>query len=170
MVERESNMALTASKTPTSTIHTYLMHLEGSITGTAPTSSDLSKFKKVMDIKDYPDMGGKPDTIETTTLSDDTQTSVNGVQKLDSFEFTANYTKESYASMKAIDEKGNDEWWALYLGAAADGTTPDGHDGIFVWKGGSTTYLTSGATNKVREMKTYISAGTKPVTVEPAGA
>lgn len=170
MVERESNMALTASKTPTSTIHSYLMHLDGSITGNAPTSSDLSKFKKVMDIKDYPDMGGKPDTIETTTLSEDTQSNINGVQKLDSFEFTANYTKDTYTAMKAIDAKGNDEWWALYLGAGSDGVTPDGHDGIFVWKGGSTTYLTSGATNKVREMKTYISAGTKPVMVEPASA
>ena len=161
-------MALTASKTPTSTIHTYLMHLEGSITGDKPASSDLAKFKKVIDIKDYPDLGGKPETIETTTLSEETQTSVNGVQKLDSFEFTANYTKDKYAALKAIDAKGNGEWWAIYMGAAADGVTPDGHDGIVVWQGGSTTFITSGGVNKVREMKTTISVGTKPEMVEPA--
>lgn len=156
-------MASTASASPTSTIHSYLMHLDGTITGAKPTSSDLSKFNKVMDIKDYPDMGGKPETIETTTLSDEVQTNINGVQKLDSFEFTSNYIKSVYDAMKAIDKKGSDEWWALYLGAGSDGTTPDGHDGIFVWKGGSTTYLTSGATNKAREMKTVISVGCKVI-------
>lgn len=166
----ESRMALTASTTPTSTVHTYLLHLDGSLTGQSPTSADLSKFKKVMDIKSYPAMGGKPDMLDTSSLSVDVETSIRGLQKLDSFEFSANYTKASYDAMRKIDELGDDQWWALYLGAGSDGKTPDGHDGIFVWQGGSTTYLDSGDVNKVREMKTYISAATKPVMVEPASA
>lgn len=161
-------MALTASKTPTSTIHTYLMHLEGTITGEEPVSADLSKFKKVIDIKSYPNLGGDPEKIETTDLSNKTETSVNGVQKLDNLEFTANYVREKYKALKEIDAKGNGEWWAIYFGAAADGVTPDGHDGITLWQGGSTTYIVGADVNKVREMKIVISAGTNPKMIDPA--
>ena len=31
-------------------------------------------YEKLVDIKDYPDIGGSPETLETTTLSDSMQT------------------------------------------------------------------------------------------------
>ena len=51
-------------------------------------------YEKLVDIKDFPDLGGSPEMLETTTLSDGMQTYIPGIQSLDALEFTANYTKE----------------------------------------------------------------------------
>ena len=37
--------------------------------------------------------------METTTLSDATQTFINGIQTLSAMEFTANYTKEDFEAV-----------------------------------------------------------------------
>lgn len=160
--------AAAADKSATSTIHTYLMHFK-SVAGAKPASSDLAQCEKVVDIKDYPDLGGDPEKIESTTLSDAVQTNVSGVQKLDSLNFTSNYTKEDYKKLKDLEKLGEDEWWALYFGAGSDGS-PDGHNGILVWQGGPTTYITSGKVNAVREMKTTFSNKTAIEMIEPASA
>jgi hypothetical protein len=160
--------AAAADKSATSTIHTYLMHFK-TIAGEKPASSDLAQCEKVVDIKDYPDMGGDPEKIESTTLSDESQTNVNGVQKLDSLTFTSNYVKDDYKKLKDLEKQGEDQWWAVYFGADPAGK-PDGHNGILVWKGGPTTYITSGKVNAVREMKTTFSTKTGIEMVEPASA
>ena len=45
--------------------------------GTSPTA-----LQKLVDIKDFPDLGGAPELLETTTLSDSSQTFINGVQSV----------------------------------------------------------------------------------------
>ena len=47
-------------------------------------------WSKLIDIKDFPDLGGSPELLETTTLSDKMQTYIPGIQSLDALEFTAN--------------------------------------------------------------------------------
>ncbi|HHZ02043.1 MAG TPA: phage tail protein, partial [Tissierellia bacterium] len=64
--------------------------------GTSPES-----LNKKIDIKNFPDLGGAPEMLETTTLSDDTQTYILGIQSLDALEFTANYTKEDFEAVLA---------------------------------------------------------------------
>ena len=53
-------------------------------------------YAKLIDIKDFPDLGGAPEMLETTTLSDSMQTYIPGIQSLDGLEFTANYTKSDF--------------------------------------------------------------------------
>ena len=57
---------------------------------------ETSTYTKLVDIKDFPDLGGAPEMLETTTLSDKMQTYIPGIQSIDALEFTANYTKEDY--------------------------------------------------------------------------
>ena len=149
---------MAAATTATATINTFLMKFDG-VTA-EPTSADISKATKLLDIKSHPAMGGEPEQLETTTLSDDIETFINGVQSADTKEFTANYIPSAYQKLKALE---GDEslWWGLFLGADSKGN-PDGHDGIFVWQGGITTAFNEGEVNAVREMTCYISSGTKP--------
>ena len=63
---------------------------------------DTSTYTKLVDIKDFPDLGGAPEMLETTTLSDKMQTYIPGIQSLDALEFTANYTKTDFTTLKAL--------------------------------------------------------------------
>nr|WP_314639903.1 hypothetical protein [uncultured Olsenella sp.] len=155
-----------ASKSATSTINTFLMHFT-TVAGSKPVKTDLTSVEKVVDIKSYPDFGGAPEKVETTTLSEDTSSFVSGVQKLDSFEFTANYILSDYTKAKTLEAKGGDEWWAVFFGAGSDGQ-PDGHDGIVAWKGGLTAYISGAGVNAAREMKLNYSVKTKPELVSQA--
>ena len=71
-------------------------------------------WSKLIDIKDFPDLGGSPELLETTTLSDKMQTYIPGIQSLDALEFTANYTKEDYSTLKALEGVEND--YAVWFG------------------------------------------------------
>ena len=62
-------------------------------------------YTKLIDIKEFPDLGGAPEMLETTTLSDKMQTYIPGIQSLDSLEFTANYTLEDYKALVAMQRK-----------------------------------------------------------------
>ena len=64
-----------------------------------------STYEKLIDIKDFPDLGGSPEMLETTTLSDKMQTYIPGIQNIDALEFSANYTLEYYKKIKALEGK-----------------------------------------------------------------
>jgi hypothetical protein len=51
-------------------------------------------------IKGFPDLGGAPETIETTTLSDAIRTYVLGIQAGGVMEFRYNYAKALYTTIK----------------------------------------------------------------------
>ena len=44
-------------------------------------------YEKLVDIKDFPDLGGAPEMLETTTLSDKMQTYIPGIQSLDALAY-----------------------------------------------------------------------------------
>ena len=62
-------------------------------------------YEKLVDIKDFPDLGGSPELLETTTLSNRAQTYIHGIQSMDAMEFTANYDKASYLTIKGLEKK-----------------------------------------------------------------
>lgn len=64
-----------------------------------------SAVAKVIDIKDFPDLMGEPNMLETTTLSDGAQTYIPGIKSMDSMAFTFNYTKEAFAAVKKDEGK-----------------------------------------------------------------
>lgn len=123
-------------------------------TGSTPT------YEKLIDIKDFPDLGGAPEMLETTTLSDGSQTYILGIQKLEALEFTANYTKTDYETLAAL--VGTDTDYAVWFGATEAGgvITPDGADGKFAFKGQLSVYVEGGGVNEVVDMIITIAPST----------
>ena len=122
------------------------------------------KWEKLIDIKSYPDLGGAPELLETTTLSDPMTTNIMGIQSLDALEFECNYTLEDYTKLKAME--GTDMEFAVWLGGTQSGNTvtPDGSDGKFEFGGQLSVYVTGGGVNEVRGMTVSIAAST-PITM-----
>ena len=123
----------------TSTSNTFLMYNNG------------SAMVKLIDIKDFPDMGGEPEKIDTTTLSDTTKTSIPGIQDVDTYQFTTNYSKNDYNTIKELE--GNTQSFAVYFGT-------NGADGMCAFSGQVSVWITGGGINDVREMKLAISPST----------
>lgn len=123
-----------------------------------------TSYEKLIDIKDFPDLGGSPEMLETTTLSDKMQTYIPGIQSLDALEFTANYTKEDYTKLKALEGKETD--FAVWFGGTEEGSTltPTGTDGKFEFKGQLSAYPVGGGANEVVGMNITIAPST-PITM-----
>lgn len=121
-------------------------------------------WEKLIDIKDFPDLGGAPEMLETTTLSDPMQTYIPGIQSLDSLEFNANYTKEDFTKLKALEGAEHD--YAVWFGGTEAGSvlTPTGDDGKFLFKGQLSVFPVGSGTNEVVGMTITIAPST-PITV-----
>ncbi|MDR0821698.1 MAG: phage tail protein [Oscillospiraceae bacterium] len=119
-----------------------------------------STYAKLINIKDFPDLGGSPEMLETTTLSDKMQTYIPGIQSLDALEFTANYTKEDYTTLKALE--GVEHEYAVWFGGTETGgvITPTGSDGKFEFKGQLSAFPVGGGVNEVVDMTVTIAPST----------
>ena len=117
-----------------------------------------SDYTKLVDIKDFPDLGGSPEMLETTTLSDAMQTYIEGIMSSDALEFTANYTKEDYEKLLAL--KGKEESFAVYFGET-------GTNGIFYFKGYLSAIVNGGGVNEVVGMTISIAPSTAITTEAP---
>ena len=119
-----------------------------------------ASYEKLIDIKDFPDLGGSPEMLETTTLSDRMQTYIPGVQSLDALEFTANYTKEDFTKLKALE--GVEHEFAVWFGGTEEANvlTPTGTDGKFQFKGQLSVYPVGGGVNEVVDMTITIAPST----------
>lgn len=127
-----------------STYGVYLMK------GTKGTG-DAITYSKLIDIKDFPDLGGAAEMLETTTLSDSMQTYIAGIQGSDALEFTANYTKTDFDALK--DLEGVQTPFAVYFGDKGD-------DGMFSWEGYLTVRVNGGGVNEVVGMTISIAPAT----------
>lgn len=121
-------------------------------------------YEKLIDIKDFPDLGGAPEMLETTTLSDRMQTYIPGIQSLDALAFTANYTKEDFSELKALEGVEND--YAVWFGGTetAGVVTPTGTDGKFEFRGQLSVFPVGGGVNEVVDMNVTIAPST-PITM-----
>ena len=119
-----------------------------------------STYAKLVDIKDFPDLGGAPEMLETTTLSDKMQTYIPGIQSLDAMEFTANYTKTDFDKLKALE--GQTKKFAVWMGATESGgtLTPSGSDGKFEFEGQLSVFPVGGGVNEVVDMTITIAPST----------
>ena len=126
-------------------------------------SSEGDTYEKLIDIKEFPDLGGAPEMLETTTLSDNMQTYIPGVQSLDALEFTANYTKVDFTKLKALE--GQEIDFAVWFGGTGEGNTltPTGIDGKFEFKGQLSVFPVGGGVNEVVDMTITIAPST-PIT------
>lgn len=120
------------------------------------TDGNTGAFTKLVDIKDFPDLGGEPEMLETTTLSDKAQTYINGIQSMEAMTFTYNYDKNTFTTIKALEGKVLD--FELHFG--------NGGDGIFEWSGDLVTWVNGGGVNEVVEATISIAPSTE-VTLQP---
>lgn len=131
------------------------------------SSTDGSAYTKLIDIKSFPDLGGAPEMLETTTLSDAMQTYIPGIQSLDALEFEANYTKADFTKLKALE--GKEQQYAVWFGGTGEGETltPTGSDGKFKFKGQLSVYPVGSGVNEVVNMNINIAPST-PITLDDA--
>lgn len=122
-------------------------------------------WEKLIDIKEFPDLGGSPEMLETTTLTDRMQTYIPGIQSLDALEFTSNYTLADYTKLKALDGVEND--YAVWFGGTESGdtVTPTGSDGKFKFKGQLSVFPVGAGVNEVVDMTITIAPST-PITMD----
>ena len=136
-----------------STYKVFLMHEE----------SSGSTYTKLCDIKEFPDLGGEPEMLETTTLSDNMQTYIAGIQSLDGLAFTANYDVDDFQTLKGLE--GQEKDYAVWFGGSgsAGSLTPDGSNGKFSFKGQLSVFPVGGGVNEVVDMSITIAPST-PIT------
>ena len=113
--------------------------------------TEAASLTQLCKIKSYPDLGGAPDTIETTDLEDTAQTFVAGVQAIDQMEFTANFTPDAFTSLKT--NEGKDGYFELDFGQ-------NGSEGKFTWQGSYSAYVNGGDVNAVRECTIVVTPST----------
>lgn len=120
-------------------------------------------YEKLVDIKEFPDLGGEPEMLETTTLSDNMQTYIAGIQSLDGLSFTANYDMTDFQKLKALEGQTNS--YAVWFGGRESGgvVTPDGSNGKFEFDGQLSVYPVGGGVNEVVDMNISIAPST-PIT------
>lgn len=103
---------------------------------------------KVVDIKDFPDLIGDPEMLETTTLSDAQVTNIPGIKSSDMLTFTCNYTS---ADFKKVNDEANTP--LFYELSFSDGSK-------FAWQGQHTCGLPGKGVNEVVDFTINIAAST----------
>lgn len=135
----------------TSSYMTFLMAEKDGVGGS---------YEKLVDIKDFPDIGGEPSTLDTSTLSDFVRTSILGIQDLSVLPFTCNYDLEMYKKIKKMEGKQHN--FGIWFGGTGQGSTltPTGSDGKFKFRGELTVYANGAGVGEVRNMTVSIAAST----------
>ena len=106
---------------------------------------------KVVDVKDFPDMLGESEMLETTTLSDAQVTNIPGIRSSDTLTFTCNYSKTDFAAVN--DDAETPLFYELSF---SDGSK-------FTWQGQHTCGLPGKGVNEVIEFTINIAASTPVV-------
>lgn len=102
-------------------------------------------------IKDFPSILGQRSALETTTLSDDAQTFIQGIrQQSDSFPFLANYDATVYDEINKLT--GEQECKLTF----SDGSA-------YSWSGYVSASVNEGSVDAVLEMTISVTPSTVPV-------
>lgn len=106
---------------------------------------------KVVDIKDFGDLIGEPNLLETTTLSDSQVTNIPGIRSGDNIPFTCNYTKTDFDAVYADEGK-----QLHYVLEFSDGSG-------FTWQGQHSVGVPGKGVDEVLEFTINVAASTPVV-------
>ena len=103
---------------------------------------------KLVDVKDFPDIGAAVEPIEVTTTSDPSRVYIEGIYGNEQKTFTCNYNAADYAALEALEGIEGD--YAIWFGAAKAGNAyiPNGRDGKFAGRGYISVYVNGGGINE----------------------
>lgn len=116
-----------------------------------------STFVKLVDITSVPDLGGAPEQIDITTLSDRKQKNMNGIQSVSSHEFGAWYDDTVYDTLQAIMDADYDKTSAEQLDTYQIWIGENGVGGKFEWQGKLSVYVGGYESNAAIPMTITIS-------------
>ncbi len=116
------------------TINTYLYS----------NKSTGSAFEKLIDITSYPDLFSAPEKIDISDLSSKQKKYTDGMVDLPDYEFGANYTKDAYDKVKALE---NDDTIQFQIRFGANGEY-----GAWEWTGSIFVNVKAGEVGGKREM------------------
>ncbi len=116
-----------------------------------------STFTKLVDITSVPDLGGAPEQIDITTLSDRKQKNMNGIQSVSAHEFGAWYDSEVYDVLQSIMEADYDKVSVSELDTYQIWIGKDGVGGKFEWQGKLSVYVGGYESNAAIPMTISIS-------------
>lgn len=119
-------------------------------------NTTASAWEQVICIKEFGDLGGAPELLQTTTMCQvRNHTYIPGLQDTDSVDFTANYTREDYAHLLTLAD-GTEREWALFFSNDPDGV-PNTDNGAFYWPGVMSVWKTGQGVNEVQDISFTIS-------------
>lgn len=138
--------------TPTSSFKTYLMY---------KATSGATSYEKLVDIKEMPDLGSAPNTLDATTLSDPQKVYVNDIYDPGALEFSANYDKDDYDKLKALE--GKRLQYAIWMGAenSSGDYVPTGSEGKFEFEGELAVWVKGASVSAIRDMGISIAPATE---------
>ena len=137
------------------TYQTYLMK---------GTSATPPVYSKLCDIKEFPDLGGEPEQVEITTLSDSMRRYVPGIQDTEALTFTTNYTLADYNALVAL--AGQENNYAVWFDDGS-AVSPSGLLGQWSLKGYLSVFVTGAGVNDPREMQITITPTTVITFTDP---
>lgn len=113
---------------------------------------NTSTWEKLVDIKDFPDLGSAPSTVDVTTLSNHMKVYLNGLVDPGALEFTANYDKTDYEKLFAL--AGSEKEYGIQFGKT-------GTDGVFTFKGELSVWVKGGSVEAAVDMGISIASATE---------
>lgn len=124
-------------------------------------SEDGTDYEKLIDVKEIPDLGKAPDTVDITTLSDAQKRYLQDILDTGQLEFTANYDPIDYKKLAGMAHK--DYYFAVWFGATttAGVDTPDGNAGKFEFEGQLAVYVKGAGVSSAVEMGIAIAPSTE---------
>ena len=110
-----------------------------------------SALGESIEIVDFPDLGGSPEMVDATTLSDTKKKDIKGIDTISALTFTSNYTKADYNRVSS--DAGVPLYYSLRLNDEEQ----------FTWQGAHRVYVTGSGVNEVVRMKITVVPSTQPV-------
>lgn len=152
-------------------------------------SGSSTSYEILCPITDFPDLGGEPEMLQTTTLGDKAHTYIEGIQSMDALTFTTNlyfgdettkgsflYIKKNYDSTSDSHEFAIDFIKDPYgTGAAGETGLPSsstGNSAVLLrakWTGQLSIWVNGGGVDEVVSCTISISPST-PITYEKPAA
>ena len=125
-------------------------------------SDNGSAYTKVVDVKNYPDLMGSPESLDATSLTNWARVYIEGIEETQStLSFTCNYELADFSTVKALE--GSLRHWAVWFGGTRSGSTvtPTGSAGKFTFDGYLHAHVVGKGVNEVQEMQIDIIPATE---------
>ena len=104
------------------------------------SGSTTVTYSKLIDIKNFPDLGSDPEMIDVTTLSDSFRQYILGIQDTGVLGFDYNYTSANWTTVSAACD-GTTKKFAIWFGST-------GTEGKFEFEGEASQYVSGGGVNE----------------------